>query len=189
MDLINSNKLEYNIGIDAGDNITNILFNYNTILPNNKNISFIIPEIDEEYIIKILIGNNILAEDNRVLDIITIHTDNKKIFIDMYVNFYLFIHIETKNKTIYKNIININNYNIDYINKEIDINNYKIKFELCQVVNIIRKKIKMNYIILDDEEKIHIENKLNLLMNNINTFTNQKMLDIKTLLKTNFFID
>jgi hypothetical protein len=60
----------------------------------------------------------------------------------MYINFYLFIHIETKNKTIYKNIININNYNIDYINKEIDINNYKIKFELCQVVNIIRKKIK-----------------------------------------------
>jgi hypothetical protein len=78
--LILSSKLLYNIGIDAGDNITNILFNKNIIIPCSSSIGFILPELDEEYIIKLIIGDYILAEHNIVLDIINIKSDEKKIF-------------------------------------------------------------------------------------------------------------
>ena len=73
----------------------------------------------------------------------------------------------------------------------IDINYYKLKFEINQIIKIIRKKINMNYIILNDEEKNILNNKFINLLNNIynNNITTQKMLDIKNTLKTKFFID
>jgi hypothetical protein len=199
--LILSSKLLYNIGIDAGDNITNILFNKNIIIPSSNSISFILPELDEEYIIKLIIGDYILAEHNTILDIINIKSDEKKIFIDIKLdNYYIIININTKIKSIYKNIIKYNNININTnINNNInildegyiDINYYKLKFEINQIIKIIRKKINMNYIILNDEEKNILNNKFINLLNNIdiNNITTQKMLDIKNTLKTKFFID
>ena len=49
MEIIPSKLLPYNIGIDAGDDLTNIIFEKSSMIPNNKQISFIIPELDEEY--------------------------------------------------------------------------------------------------------------------------------------------
>ena len=193
MNIVQSYKLLYNIGIDAGDNLSNILFNKNTILPSINKISFIIPEIDEEYIIKIIIGDNELSDDNNILDIIPIKIETKKIFLEIKIDlYYIYININTKTNTIYKKILlfNQDNYNIDYLNKIIDINYYKLKFEIEQIIKIIRKKIRLNYIILDEEEIIILEDKFKRLINNIQikSLTNQKMLDIKCNLQTKFFI-
>lgn len=192
--LIESNKLKYNISIDAGDNLSNILLNKNTILPTINNISFIIPEIDEDYIIKIIFGDNELSLDNIILDIIPIKIETKKIFLEIKINlYYIFITINTKTNTIYKNILlfNQDNYNIDYLNKIIDINYYKLQFEINQIIKIIRKKIKLNYIILDEIDKQLLEDKFNNIIDKVNNkkVSNQKILDVKNNLKQQFFID
>jgi hypothetical protein len=192
--LIESNKLKYNINIDAGDNLSNILLNKNTILPTINNISFIIPEIDEDYIIKIIFGDNELSLDNIILDIIPIKIETKKIFLEIKINlYYIFITINTKTNTIYKNILlfNQDNYNIDYLNKIIDINYYKLQFEINQIIKIIRKKIKLNYIILDEIDKQLLEDKFNNIIDKVNNkkVSNQKILDVKNNLKQQFFID
>ncbi len=192
MELININKLKYNIGIDAGDNIVNVLFNENNCIPCSKNITFIIPETDEEYIIKIVIGNNILSEDNIILDNIIIKSedDNKKIFINIKIDYYLYIDISSKINSIYKNIINFNYNNIPvYINKNIDSDNYKYKFNLLQIIKIIRKKIRLNYILLDDETKIVLDEKFNTINNKIDSYNNQKLLEIINTLKNSFCIN
>ena len=192
--LINSYKLKYNISIDAGDYLSNILCHKNTILPSINKISFIIPEIDEEYIIKIIIGDNDLSFDNIILDTIPIKIETKKIFLEIKIDFYyIYIVINTKTNTIYKNILlfNQDNYNIDYLNKIIDINYYKLRFEIEQIIKIIRKKIRLNYIILDECNKQILEDKFNNIINKVNNkqVSNQKILDVKNNLKQQFFID
>ena len=195
MELININKLKYNIGIDAGDNVVNVLFNKDeTSLISNKyfNMTFSIPEIDEEYNIKIVIGNNILTEDNIVLDNINIKSEdnNRKIFINIKIDYYLYIDITTKINSIYKNIINIDiDREIIYFNKDINIDNYKYKFNLLQIIKIIRKKIRLNYILLDDESKNVLDEKFNNIYNKLDSYNNQKLLEIINTLKNNFFIN
>ena len=191
--LINSYKLKYNISIDAGDNLSNILLDKDTILPSQKKMSFVLPEIDEEYIIKIIIGDNELAEDNIILDTIPIKIETKKIFLEIKIDFYyIYIILNTKTSTIYKNILlfNQDNYNIEYLNKIIDINYYKLKFEIEQIIKIIRKKIRLNYITLDEYNKQILEDKFNNIINKINNklVSNQKILDVKNNLKQQFFI-
>ncbi len=195
MELINSNKFKYNIGIDAGDCIMNILFNKDECYgPTvcNKSITFSIPEMDEEYIIKIVIGNNILTEDNIVLDNIIIKSEdnNKKIFINIKIDIYLYIEITTKINTIYKNVINFDINNIPlFLNKTIDIDNYVYKFNLLQIIKIIKKKIRLNYILLDEESKILLDEKFNNIHNKIESYNNQKLLEIINTLKINFCIN
>ena len=150
MELININKLKYNIGIDAGDNIVNVIFNKDeTSLISNKyfNMTFSIPEIDEEYNIKIVIGNNILTEDNIVLDNINIKSEdnNRKIFINIKIDYYLYIDITTKINTIYKNIININilcnwYHKLDDDNFELH-NKLNIKYDIPKAVYIFLENI------------------------------------------------
>lgn len=192
MELININKLKYNIGIDAGDNIVNILFNKDDYLPCSKKITFSIPEIDEEYNIKVVIGNNILTEDNIILDSINIISEdnNRKIFININIDYYLYIDINTKINSIYKNIINLNINDIPmFLFKNIDCDNYKYKFHLLQIIKIIRKKIRLNNILLDDETKIVLDDKFNTINNKIDSYNNQKLLEIINTLKHNFFIN
>jgi len=191
MEIINSNLLKYNLGLDAGDNLTNILFVKNTTIPNSKEISFIIPELDEEYNINIVMGDNILANDNINLDTINLkNLEIKKIFLVINIfNYGINIIISSKTKLIYTNIINYYNNNINYYDKVIDINFYKLKFDILQIIKIIRKKIKLELLIFDEETKIILEDKLNKIINNIDTLPTQKMLDIKNSLKIKFFID
>jgi hypothetical protein len=192
MELINSYLLKYNLGLDAGDNLTNILFENNTIIPCDKNISFIIPELDEEYKIDIIMGNNILASDNIILDRIQLNNlEVKKIFFDIKLSIYgIIITISTKAQTIiYKNFIKYYDNNINYYIKTIDINFYKLRFDIIQTIKIIRKKIKLGLLIFDEETNNILEDKLNKIINSIDTLPTQKMLDIKNNLKIKFFID
>jgi hypothetical protein len=190
MELIRSYKAKYNIGINAGDDLVNILINKNELLPTNKKISFIIPEIEEEYNIDIVMGDNILAKDNILLSNIKIKCNEKKIFLNIDFNtHFIYIEINTKINNIYKNIINYYDNFINYYEKIIDVDYYKLKFDIIQIIKIIRKKINLNYIILDDESKNILETKFNNLLNNLDSMNNQKMLDIKIQLKTKFFID
>ncbi len=190
MALICSQQVKYNIGIDAGDNLTNIIINKNDYLPINKKISFVIPEIDEEYDIKFLMGDNILAEDNVLLKNIKIKCKEKKIFLNINFDIYFIqIEINTKTECVYKEIINYYNDNINYYEKTIDTSYYKLKFDIIQIIKTIRKRINLNYIILDEESKNILETKFNNLLNNLDSMSNQKILDIKLQLKNKFFID
>lgn len=198
--IIPSYKLNYNIGIEAGDNITTLLIEQNNIIPCCEEISFAIPDIEEEYNIKILMGPNILANDNILLDSIVIKHNidtEKKLFIQLNVSIsYINIIIKTKGRDIYNNIvryIDINNSTIVYniTNNLIDVPYHKLIFELTNLIKIIRKKIKMNYIILEDDEIEILENKFQSLLIKLNDkiLTYQKLLDIKNNLKSNFFIN
>jgi hypothetical protein len=192
MEIILSNLLKYNLGLDIGDNLTNILFEKNTIIPNKNNITFIIPELDEDYKINIIIGDNILASDNIILDTIYLkNLDIKKIFLEIILSLHgIIITISTKNQyIIYQNIINYNTNNIIYYDKVIDINFYKLRFDILQTIKIIRKKIKLGLLIFDEETNILLEDKLNKIITNLDTLPSQKMLDIKNNLKVKFFID
>ncbi len=189
MDIIVSNYLKYNICIDSGNELSNIIVPKNTILPYNIKTSFIIPEIDEEYNIKIIIGDNILTIDNIILDEIKLKLSDKKIFININLDIYIFIKIETKIKTIYTNVIKYYNNEIPYYNKLIDIDNYKLKFDLLQTIKIINKKINKNLILLDEESIEFLRSRFEIVENTINNITNQKLLDIKNNLKKQFFID
>jgi ABC-type sugar transport system ATPase subunit len=192
MEIISSKLLKYNIGLDAGDNLTNILFEKNTIIPNNKSISFIIPELDEDYKIDIIMGDNILATDNIVLEHIELNNlEFKKIFFDIKLSLYgIIITISNKaHNIIYQNILNYYDNNIIYYDKIIDIAFYKLKFDILQTIKIIKKKIKLGLLIFDEDTKILLEDKLNKIINSIDTLHKQKMLDIKNNLKAKFFID
>ena len=147
------------------------------------------PELDEEYNIKIIMGNNILTSDNIILDDIKLKLSDKKIFINIKLDMYIFIKIETKINTIYTNVVKYYNNEIPYYNKLIDIDNYKLKFDLLQTIKIINKKINNNLILLDEESIEYLRSKFKIVINTINTITNQKLLDIKNNLKKQFFID
>lgn len=193
MSIIPSYLLKYNIGLDVGNNITNVLFEKNTLIPNYKKISFVVPELDEEYNINILMGDNILGSDNIILETINLKNIDKVIYLELFLyNYYIVININTKAKNIYNNVITINiNYdnNIIYYDKIIDVNNYNLKFDITQTIRLIRKKINLGLLILDDESKEILEDKLTKISDNINNMTNQKMLDIKNNLKIKFFIN
>ena len=193
MEIISSYLLKYNIGLDAGDNLINVLFNKNTIIPNNKQISFIIPELDEEYNINVVIGDNILGSDNFLLETINLkNLEIKKIFMNIELTFYgIIMTIKNKaHKILYNNLINYNNnITIIYYDKIIDTNFYKLKFDIIQTIKIIRKKIKLGLLIFDIDTNNVLENKLNNIIINIDNLPTQKMLDIKNSLKLKFFID
>ena len=198
MNIIPSIKLNYNIGIDGGDSITTILIDKNTIIPCDNKMTMSIPDNMEEYNIKILIGPNILSIDNVLLDdikIINNRQNEKVLFLYIKINIsYIFIIIETKLRNIYKNIINYRNINdslIKYIDVDIDIPYYKITFELNNLIKNIRNKIKLNYINIDDETKILLEDKFNNITIKLNEkqLTYQKILDIRNNLKNTFFIE
>ena len=190
MKLIPIRLLNYNIGIDVGNNLSNIIFNKNSIIPNYNKISFIIPELDETYNITIIMGDNILASDNIILDTITLLDVKKVIHIELFLEYFgIIIKIDTKANTIYNNVINYYNNLIIYKNIEIDIVFYNLRFDILQTIRIIRKKISLGVLILDNDSKEILEDKLSKIINNIDNLSRQKMLDIKNNLKLRFFID
>jgi hypothetical protein len=190
MEIIPIKLLKNNIGIDVGNNLSNVIFNKNVIIPNYNKISFIIPELDEEYNINIIMGDNILASDNIILDTIKLFDVKKVIHIELFLEYFgIIIKINTKAKTIYNNVINYYNDNIIYKDIIIDTVFYNLKFDILQAIRIIRKKISKKLILLDDESKEILDDKLNKIVSNIDNLSNQKMLDIKNNLKMRFFID
>jgi hypothetical protein len=93
MSIILSYLLKYNIGLDVGNNITNVLFEKNTLIPNYKKISFVVPELDEEYNINILMGDNILGSDNIILETINLKNIDKVIYLELFLyNYYIVIN-------------------------------------------------------------------------------------------------
>ncbi len=182
--------LKYNIGLDVGNNITNVIFEKNILIPNYKKISFVVPELEEEYKINILMGDNILGSDNIILETINLKNIEKVIHLEIFLyEYYIVIIINTKAKNIYNNVIKYHDNNIIYFNKNIDVTHYNLKFDINQTIRLIRKKINLGLILLDDESKIILEDKLTKIIDAINNMTNQKMLDIKNNLKMKFFID
>ena len=196
MNIINKYILNYNISVDGGDHISNILFIKNTILPATIKMSFVIPEADMDYNIKIVMGNNILSEDNIILHCVNI---NMKIINDMNIKvlymtvlllpFHIILSIDIKNSEFHKAIFPYYENNIVTQIKDIDITMYRLQFELKQIIMIINKKIKNGLLMLDCDTESILKDKLMRLENNLSNMTNAKMLEIKNSLKTKFFID
>ena len=199
MSIVLYKKLINNIGIDIGNGIMLIILKNNqpinyTISQDNT-ISFIIPEIMVSYKILLYMGNNILSSNNIFLDEINIISPDKVIFITfiiselLYVNNLLLLYISTKTKLISYHFINIIYSQINLsIDMDTDIYKYKLKFELIKCIELIRDKIKNRVIILSYEMIVLLEKKLNQIISNIDTYNNQKLLDIKKNLSIKFFL-
>ena len=195
MNIINTNYNNNIIGFDIGNGLMFPILTPNYI-PCSNQIQFIIPELNNYYKIKLYIGNNILSDDNIYLDTINIISSEKIIYIEflindcLYYNKKIFITISTKT-------IQLNSYLIDIphlmnklsiIDKVIDINNYKLKFELIQCTELIKNKIINKQIKIDDNTIDTIYQKIDKINSMINTLSNQKLLDIKNNLTTKFFL-
>lgn len=196
MNIIKPHTLNYNISVDGGDCISNILFMKNTVIPATMKMSFVIPEADMDYNISIVMGDNILASDNILLHKTTISMDtinNKNIKV-LYMTvillpFYIILSIDMKNADFYKAVFPYYNDNIITHIKDIDITMYRLQFELKQIIMIINKKINKKLLMLDIETEHILKEKLIRLEGNLSNTTNAKMLEIKNNLKTKFFID
>ena len=196
MNIIIPPVLNYNISVDGGDCISNILFMKNTILPTTMKMSFVIPEADMDYNICIVMGDNILSSDNILLHCVTI---NMKVINSMNIKVlymtvsllqsYIMLSIDIKNAEFYKAIFPYYKDNIVTQIKDIDINMYRLQFELKQIIMIINKKIKTGLLMLDHDTETTLKDKLMRLESNLSNMTNAKMLEIKNSLKTKFFID
>ena len=195
MNIINTIYINNIIGIDIGNGIMFPILQPNYIPYSNK-IQFIIPELNSCYKIMIYIGNNVLSCDNILLDTINIISSEKVIYINFFINnclYYnnkLLVTISTKIKYMNTYLIDIpQNNKLEIIDKIIDTNNYKLKFELIQCTELIKNKIINKQIILDDSTIEAIYQKIDKINNNIDTLSNQKLLDIKNNLTTKFFLN
>lgn len=196
MEIFPSYNVPYNISVDGGDNISNILFLKHTIVPATVKLSFVIPEIDEKYNIKILMGDNILSGDNIVLHNVVI---NKKFINEQSIKmlymtvlllpYYLVLNIDIKSGNLYKASFSYYYNNIPTYTNEIDVTMCRLQFELKQIIMIINNKINNHALTLDNETKKILQNKLSGLENNLANMTNEKMLEVRNTLKIKFFID
>jgi hypothetical protein len=196
MNIIIPHMLNYNISVDGGDYISNIIFMKNTIIPATSKISFVIPEADMDYNISIVMGDNILSSDNILLHKTTINMEiinNKNIKV-LYMTItllpsYIMLSIDIKNAEFYKALFPYYTDNIITQIKDIDITMYRLQFELKQIIMIINKKISKGSLMLDIDTENILKDKLIRLEGNISNMTNAKMLEIKNSLKIKFFID
>ena len=192
MEIIIKKYLEYNIGIDIGDQLMTILLNKNISIPSTNTISFIVSNINENYMFDLYRGINILSKDCSFIDSINICSPEKVIYIESTIDpmMFLIIKISTKTKLLLCQIYSLGTViQNTFVNSDkIDIANYKLKFELKQCIDSIEKKIKTNELILDSDTILILNEKIILIRNMIDTFSNQKLLDIKNNLRKKFFI-
>jgi len=193
MEIIIKKYLEYNIGIDIGDQLITILLNKNVSIPSTNTISFSVSNINKNYIFDLYCGTNILSKNCSFIDCINICSPEKVIYIESTVDpmMFLIIKISTKTKLLLCRIycLNLVIKDTKIVDEEmIDITNYKLKFELKQCINLIEEKIERNELILDSDTILILNEKIILINKMIDTLSNQKLLDIKTNLKNKFFI-
>ena len=195
MSIILYKTIGNNIGIDIGNDIMFTILKNNQSINYNNTISFVIPEIMTSYKILLYMGNNILSSNNIFLDYVNIISPEKVIYITflvseiLYINNLLLVFIRTKTKLISSHFINIVYSHVNIaIDMNIDVYNYKLKFELIQCIELIKNKIKNNVIILSYDMIILLEEKFKNIINNIDIFNNQKLLDTTKNLRNKFFI-
>jgi hypothetical protein len=196
MNIIKPYILNYNISVDGGDHISNILFMKNTIIPATMKMSFVIPEADMDYNIRIVMGDNILSSDNILLHSTTVNMQiiNKLNIKVLYMTInllpsYIILSIDMKKSQLYRASFPYHRGNIITHIKDIDITMYRLQFELKQIIMIINKKLKKGSLMLDFDTEVILKDKLMRLESNLSNMTNAKMLEIKNNLKTKFFID
>ena len=194
MSIICTNNLKYNIGIDIGDGLMcPILYNYN-IIPCHNIIKYSIPDIKMKLTFNLFIGNNILSEDNHNLYKFSIQSTENIIYIMINVDYILYNHnmiyvnIYNKIKTILIETISLPIIDIPCINKIIDITNYKLIFELKELIEIIKNKIDNKMINLDDNNIKMLNDKLDYIILNMIKINNTKLFEIKNNLKNKFFL-
>ena len=196
MNILKTNYNNNTIGIDIGNGLMCPILTPNYI-PCSNQIQFIIPEINNYYIVSLYTGNNILSVDNILLNNINIISSEKVININILINDYLYytnkilITISTKKTVLNTILINIPYFTkkLAILDKIIDIDNYKLQFELIQCTELIKNKIINKQIKLDENTINTIYKKIDKINSMINILSNQKLLDIKTNLTIKFFLN
>ena len=196
MNLIHNYSLKNIIGFDIGNGLTSPLLS-NTI-PCSNTIQFIMPEINISHSIKIYVGNNILSKDNILLTTIDITSPEKVIYIQFSISYLLYfsniilVIISTKTKILNILFIPILEKYLTieqkYIDTIIDIDNYKLKFELLTLIDLLKNKIIKKEIILSIDTTNILYEKIEKITTMIDELSNQKILDIKNNLKAKFFL-
>jgi hypothetical protein len=180
-----------NIGFDIGDGLTKSVIHQ---IPCSNTIQFIMPEINTNHSINIYIGNNKLSKNNILLFKLDIISPEKVIYIDFIMSYLLYfsnlllIKISTKTKLLNVLLIPITNIKPVEIIESIDIDNYKLKFELVTLIDLLKNKINKKEIILSSDILNLIYQKIDKINSVIDTLSNQKLLDIKNNLKAKFFL-
>jgi hypothetical protein len=197
MDIIHCNLLKNIIGFDIGNGLTTPILR-NNVIPCSNIIQFIMPEINIFHSIKIYVGNNILSKDNILLTTINITSPEKVIYIQFSISYLLYftnmilVIISTKTKILNILFIPILEQYLKieqkYIDSIVDIDNYKLKFELLTLIDLLKNKIIKKEIILSIETTNILYEKMDKISTMINELSNQKILDIKNNLKTKFFL-
>ena len=196
MNILKTNYNNNTIVIDIGNGLMCPILTPNYI-PCSNQIQFIIPEINNYYIVSLYTGNNILSVDNILLNNINIISSEKVININILINDYLYytnkilITISTKKTVLNTILINIPYFTkkLAILDKIIDIDNYKLQFELIQCTELIKNKIINKQIKLDENTINTIYKKIDKINSMINILSNQKLLDIKTNLTIKFFLN
>jgi len=75
-----------------------------------------------------------------------------------------------------------------YIDTIIDIDNYKLKFELLTLIDLLKNKIIKKEIMLSIDTTNILYEKMDKITTMIDELSNQKILDIKNNLKAKFFL-
>jgi hypothetical protein len=112
-------------------------------------------------------------------------TNTSKITYDNYLNIFI------NNLTVqgFSSSGRPSTFKIPLNNSSIDIDNYKLKFELIQCTELIKNKITNKQLKLDDVTIKAIYEKIDKINSEINTLSNQKLLDIKNNLTNKFFLN
>jgi hypothetical protein len=196
MNIIHNYSLKNIIGFDIGNGLTTPILK-NTI-PCSNTIQFIMPEINTSHSIKIYVGNNILSKDNILLTTIDITSPEKVIYIQFSISYLLYfsnmilVIISTKTKILNILFIPILEKYLTieqkYIDSIIDIDNYKLKFELLTLIDLLKNKIIKKEIILSIDTTNILYEKMDKITTMIDELSNQKILDIKNNLKVKFFL-
>jgi len=185
------NPLNYTIGIDIGDyTVIPILIKDSTIPCNNK-VQF--NPLTTSY--RVYLGNSPLSRDNYLLFEFTINLINIPLFIEMRLMQFnlLIIDISNKIKLLYRYTVPINIHGAQYnykthIYDQAIIANYRYKYEVINSIDIIKKRIECNIIQLNSESIKSLTIKFNKILESIDSISNQKLLEIKHIFKTQFFV-
>lgn len=181
------NPLNYTIGIDIGDfTIIPILIKDSTISCNNK-VQF----SESTKLYRVYLGNSPLSKDNCLLFEFTILL--KDIFIEMRLMEFNLLIIDISNKIKLLDRYTIPIYGTQYnykthIYDQAIIANYRYKYEVINSIKTIKNRIECNIIQLNSESLESLTTKLNKILESIDSISNQKLLEIKHILKTQFFV-
>lgn len=189
MDIIESSILNNGIGVDIGDGIMDYFFQGNSILPIKSEKTFTIDEfVTEDTKLDIYYGINELVQDNKLLHKLNITGNHKIINIDIRVTIgcILFINIYSDIEKILYLSLKLDNILLPKCYIKYDLHNIKLKYYLQYIIKKINIRLNSNSITIPNNLKTTINHKLQVIVNEIDSYQNQQLIEKINKLKSKF---